>query len=222
MKKLTKITVLILIVAFTTNSYAQKFGVKTGLNISKMMVKDDNDTYTDDMKSKLGFQLGPVVEFPMGKIMSLETGLLFSTKGFKEEDSGDTWEYTGKTNLVYMDIPVSFRIGFDAGAMKIFGALGPYFGIGLTGKEKWEYTDSDFPEDNEDDSEKIDWGSGDTDDIKRMDIGFNIGAGAAVKNFEFGLNYGLGLANLYPQETNNNLKVKNRVFSITAAYKFGR
>ena len=130
MKKLTKVFLIAILVAFATESFAQvNFGVKAGLNLSNATVKDNDDTYSDDFDSKLGFQLGPVVEFGFNDMISLETGLLLSTKGYKVEDSGSDmgmdWEYVDKVNIMYINIYVNERVGFDVGGMRIYGAVGP-------------------------------------------------------------------------------------------------
>ncbi|MFC2104251.1 porin family protein [Bacteroidota bacterium] len=204
MKKLTKITILLIFVAFATNSYAQKFGIKTGINIASVSVKDDDEDISDEIYSKVGLQLGPVVEFPMGDLLSLETGLIFSNKGARDEA-----RFADATiiSLNYFEMPVNLRIGFDAGPMKIYGNFGPYVGIAISGR----YEDEKFEIGNDEDE----------DDIKRTDIGLNIGAGAGIRGFEFGLNYGTSLTSIAPQ-TVNGFKVKNNVFSIVFAYKFGK
>ncbi|MDX9696612.1 MAG: porin family protein [Bacteroidales bacterium] len=223
MKKVTKILILIVFVAFATESFAQKFGLKAGLNFANMLNKNDDITSSDEYKSKLGFQVGPVVEFDLTDMFSLETGVIFSTKGFKTEDAGTSifgdWETVSRINLNYLDIPVNLRAGYDIGSIKVIGNIGPYIGIALSGKEKIETTIDGDTDINE---TKLEIGSDKGEDnIKRTDFGLNIGASAAYKEFEVGLNYGLGIANLSPS-TDNGTKFKNRVFSITFAYKLSR
>jgi len=223
MKKVSQILILFVLVAFAKESFSQEFGVKAGLNFSNMLAKDNDVTLSDDYKSKLGFQFGPVVEFPFSDLLSLETGLMFTTRGFKTEDSGSSfgvdWESKRSVNVNYLDIPINLRAGFDVGSMRIYGNFGPYIGIALSGKYKSEYT---VAGDTEEDDEKLDIGSDKgEDDLKRTDFGLNIGAAVAITSFEVGLNYGLGLANL-SSSTDNGAKMKNRVFSITVAYKLGK
>ncbi|OFX88681.1 MAG: hypothetical protein A2W99_04225 [Bacteroidetes bacterium GWF2_33_16] len=223
MKKITKILILIVFVAFATESFAQKFGLKAGLNFANMLNKNDYITASDEYESKTGFQVGPIVEFRLTNLLSLETGVLFSTKGFKTEDSGKlygvNWETLSSYNLNYLDIPVYLRVGYNIGSVRVFGNIGPYIGIALSGKEKIERT---VDVATEIDEYKIQIGSEKGEDnIKRTDFGLNIGISAALKEYEIGLNYGLGLANLSPS-TDNGTEFKNRVFSITFAYKLSR
>jgi len=57
--------------------------VKGGFNLSNVFVKDNDGTYTDDLKSKPGFNIGITAELPISEKVLFETGLLLSTKGFK-------------------------------------------------------------------------------------------------------------------------------------------
>lgn len=224
MKHLTKVFVIAILVAFASESFAQvNFGVKAGLNLANLTVKDNDNTYSDDFKSKLGFQVGPVVEFGFNDMISLETGLLLSTKGHKIEDSGSNfgidWESKQSLNIMYLNIPINARAGFDVGGMRIYGAVGPYIGVGLSGKAKGEYT---VDGETETDDESIEFGSDEEEsDLKRLDYGLSVGAGAVFGAFEVGLNYDLGLANLSPY-TDNGAKINVKVFSLTAAFKFGK
>ena len=143
------------------------------------MFKDDDDTYSDDFKMKPGFHVGVTAEFPFSDMVSFETGLLLSTKGYKisEEESimGETIKIEGKANLLYIDIPLTAKATFDVGGAKLYGTFGPYLGFGLSGKSKTEVSGGGESETEEED---VKWGSGDDDDLKRLDFGLTIGAGA--------------------------------------------
>ena len=109
MKYLAKILVVVIVCTMTTDLFAQNFVVKGGLNLSNMVTKDDDDTYSDDFKMRPGFHVGAAVEFPINEMFSFETGLLLSTKGFQtsEEETydGEILKYEQKLNLLYFDIP---------------------------------------------------------------------------------------------------------------------
>ena len=207
----------------TTESYAQTFGVKAGLNLSNMLVEDDDDTYSDDFKVNPGFHVGATAEFPITELFSFETGLLLSTKGFKvsEEETfmGETVKYESKLNLIYLDIPLTAKASFDLGGARIYGVFGPYIGMGLSGKSKFEITAMGETETEEED---IKLGSDeDEDDVKRLDFGLTMGAGVEISSIQIGLSYGLGLANISPY-TDGGSKISNRVLGISVGYKFGR
>lgn len=224
MKNNVKLLFLFLVVLITKQSYAQSIGLKGGLNLSNMLIKDDTETYSEDFKMKLGYQFGAIAEFPISNIFSFETGLLLTTKGYRiteeESEDGDTYKYTEKLNLLYLDIPLTGKASFNIGNAKVYGLFGPYIGFGLSGKYKAIYEEtSDGETEREEEEETVEWGSDeDESDIKRLDYGLVMGAGVEFKSFQLGLNYNFGLANISPY-SEDGFKYNNRVIGITLAYK---
>jgi hypothetical protein len=209
MKFVAKILIVAFMLSAGMESFAQIVGVKAGLNLSNMLVKDDDDTYSDDLKMKPGLHLGVTAEIPLDEMISFETGLFFTQKGYKYEQSfmGETVDI--KLNLNYLEIPLQGKATFDVGGAQIYGLFGPYVGFGIAGKYKYD-----------DDDEDVEWGSDEDDsDYKRLDFGVNIGAGVQVDAFAFGLSYGLGLANISPY-SDGGFREKNRVLGISVAYRF--
>jgi hypothetical protein len=222
MKYLVKLFVVVIAFTMTTELFAQNFGFKAGLNLSNMLAKDDEDTYSDDFKMNPGFHLGATAEFPLAEMISFETGLLLSTKGFKisEEETffGETIKTEMKMNLLYLDVPLTAKATFDLGGAKIYGVFGPYAGLGLTGKIKVEAT---FDGETLTEEEDILWGSDeDESDLKRLDFGLIMGAGVEINSIQIGLTYGLGLANISPVTDGGSI-INNRVLGLSVGYKFG-
>lgn len=214
MKNLSGLFVIVFVLTLATESFAQNFGVKGGLNLSTMLMKDNDKTYSDDFKMKPGFHIGATAEFPMTEMLSFETGLLLSSKGFKLSREG----YEGKVSLTYLDIPLTGKAFFDIGDIKAFGVFGPYVGIGLSGKEKFDDT---YEGEMETEERDVEWGSdAEESDFKRLDYGVIIGAGVELNAIQIGLSYNLGLANISPS-TEDGYKVSNRVLALSIAYKFG-
>lgn len=212
MKKLSKVLFVLLLVVISAQTYAQKFGIQAGLNLSNQVWKDDDDTYSDDFKMLPGFNAGITLEMGFSDLIGLEVGLLADNKGFKMEESFDGEEVSMKASLLYLDVPVLIKVGPSFGDAKVFAAVGPYFGFGLAGKYKME----GFGEEEEDD---VTWGNDEEDDFKRLDYGAKFGIGAEVMNFTVGAYYSLGLANL-STFTDDGAKMSNRVISISVGYKF--
>lgn len=190
MKKITLLLIFITLVI--SGTFAQRFGVKGGLNITNLNVVGH------DYNAKLGIHLGPVAEFHFGDIFGLETGVLLSTKGAKDNDTDI------KINLTYLEFPINFRAGYDFGTTRVYGILGPYLGFAVGGK----YKDGDV-------STKVDFGG--EGELKRFDAGMTIGACAAVSIFELGFTYNHGFVNISDWHT-----TKNRAFYLSVAYKFGK
>jgi hypothetical protein len=211
--------------------------VKSGLNLSNMLVKDDENTYSTNCKWKSGFHLGITAEFPITETVVFETGLLLSTKGFKfnvtdtlyDEPPGYGYEYgeayqsQGKIcdskrslNLLYLVIPLTAKTYFNVGRTRLFGALGPYIGYGLSGKSKSKNTINGQTESQEVD---VNWGSGDNDDAKRLDFGLSADIGMEIRTIQIGLSYNLGLANI-SADTFFGQKINNRALGLSIGYKF--
>jgi opacity protein-like surface antigen len=166
-----------------------------------------------------GFHIGGIIDFQFTDLLSLETGLILDTKGFKFEEGGTGYSYKEKLNTFYLDIPIVLKVSVDAGSsVRIFGTAGPYIGIGLTGKWKSIY---EYQGTEDTDEEKVEWGNTDDDHLKRLDYGLTFGAGVEIKAFLVGISYDLGLANISAY-TDLETKVKNRVLRITVGFWFGK
>lgn len=222
MKNRITYVILLLFLALSTTSLAQIFGVKAGMNLSNLSVKDEYDSYSDNFKMKPGFHIGPTIEFQINETFTFESGLLLSTKGTKMSDKekyqDNTYEFSSKANLYYLDIPITAKAVTDVGSSRIFATFGPYIGVGLSGKMKSEYTQNGKTGTDESD---INFGPDEEeDDLKRLDYGLIAGAGIEFNAIQVGITYSLGLANISTY-TDDGDKVKSRVLGISLAYKFG-
>lgn len=215
-----KLFIVVIAFTMTSQTFAQTFGVKAGLNLSEMLVKDNNGNYSDQRKMRPGFNIGATTEFQMTQMFSIETGLLFSTKGYnmnlEDNSMGITRKIKGHVNLSYIEIPLTAKASLDVGSVRVFSALGPYFGIGLNGKYQTETTTTGV---TTTDKFNIKFGSGDGSFYKRFDYGLSFGAGVEINAIQIRLSYCLGLANL-TTTTNDNTKEKNRVLAISMGCKF--
>ena len=107
-------------------------GPRVGLNVSSLSVSNlemDND------KSKIGFNVGVAVEFPIVRSFYINSGLFYTTKGIKFEDSDLDWSEKETYNAGYLELPLyaSYRLNF-AEASQLQINFGPYFAYGVNGK----------------------------------------------------------------------------------------
>ena len=205
MKNLTKFFVMVCLLTFSANTFAQTFGVKAGLNLSNLVLKHNDETLTNSMKP--GFHIGPTAEIPINEMFSFEPAVLLSTKGYKYSEPG----YDESINLLYIDVPLTGKATYDVGGVKIYGAFGPYVGVGLTGK----YKTSDSPD------YTLKWGKAADDDLERFNYGLVFGAGVEFNAFQLGISYELGLANMAPSDAEGE-KIHDRVLGISLGYWFGK
>lgn len=220
MKSFSKLIFLFVVFAITTQVNAQSFAVKAGMNLSNMVVKESDSTLSNDYKSNIGFNFGGTIEIPMVNNFSLEPGIFVSTKGFHEEISEDFFgiKYSMKMNmnLYYIDIPINGKYTFNMNNFKIYGLLGPYLGIGLTGTYKQESTAMNQTQTEEKtvvfDSKNEEF------HLNRFDYGFQIGAGVEVQSFLFAITYNYGLGNILPN-TENNSTATHRILGFSVGYR---
>lgn len=223
MKNLFKLLVVLFVLTITTDSFAQRFGIRAGAVMTNMLMEDDDDTYSDDYKLKPGFTVGVVGEIPFSDMFFFEPGLMLTTKGFKFESEetvmGQTFKTEGSMNPLYIDIPLNFKVaGEVADNVKLYGIAGPYFGLGIGGNSKAKVEVLGVSEEMD---EEIKWGSEvEEDDLKMFDYGVTIGGGVEFGPVQAGLFYSLGLANISPY-TEGGAKIANRTMGLTVTWFFG-
>ena len=234
MKIFTKISMGFLITLFSFQTNAQTFGIKGGLNLANMLYKDDDRTYSDNYSMNPGFHIGLTIDVSLNDFLSFESGLLLSTKGMNNDheytnpypygygggyaDVSSKWSSKDlrKTNLYYLDVPLTIKISHNIGSiLKIFGAVGPYIDIGLSGNLKWVRESNGEKETKEFD---VIWEN--EFDYKRLDMGLSFGGGVEIHSITTGITYDLGLSNIYATQYIGPTK-KNRVLKFSVGYMFG-
>ena len=133
-----------------------------------------------------------------------------------ESYEGITYSASAKVNLFYLDIPVYGKLYADVGQTRIYGMAGPYIGIGLGGKTKVEGSGGGESYNEE---SSIEWGSDETDDLKRVGLGLAVGGGIEVNSFLFEFTSHFGLNNISPQ-ADYDIVARNRAFMFSLGYKF--
>lgn len=204
--------------SFWDNDQAEQkiiVGPRVGLNVSTLSF---TNLEADGDKSKVGFNVGVAVEFPIVRSFYINSGLFYTTKGIKFEDSGRDWTETETFNAGYLELPVyaSYRLNF-AEESQLQINFGPYFAYGVNGKVSEEYVEDG-------DKEKYSYdlfGTGeDKAGIKRFDCGLGIGLGYTFHKIYLGINYQFGLANIADKEEWGNGEIKNSNFNISIGYNF--
>jgi len=209
-----KLLIIVFALGMASTSFAQTFALRGGLNLANMKLEAEGEESPDTEMSP-GFHVGGIVEIPLSEVFAIETGLLLSTKGLKQEETDPNFGTSKFVITTYnLDIPITAKAYVNAGSeIKIYFNLGTYLGYGLSGKFKEEYNGTT-------DEDDIEMGSDpETDDMKRFDFGLLGGAGIEFKSFQLGAAYSLGLADLFT-DPDFGLKMYNRVLAISVGYKF--
>lgn len=180
---------------FTLNHcFAQEISIRGGLNHSQFWWEYDDVTGSaPGAKLNPGFNIGPIVDLTATKIFSVETGVLFTSKGYKASNMVNDVIVDSRKTLYYLEIPLLCKITVPVKKVGIFATGGPYIGEALYGKDKLEtYVNSVSDHQWE---ENIKWGD-ELDEYDRFDYGLKFGVGLRYYRWQIGAFYELGLKNI--------------------------
>lgn len=215
--------ILLILILFASTTFANDlfFGVKAGINLSNMIDEGgDEDLNIDFDENYLfipGFHAGFLLEMNYNDFTSFEADLLFSTKGYRVKNEQINQTITNRFITYNIEIPILAKFNKQLDLIDLFVGIGPYLGFTFLGTYEEEISDTENF--NESNTNKLELGGKDGDDIKPFDFGLIANTGIGFKNFAFIISYELGVANLSPISTSD-FKKKNRVIGFSLAYKF--
>ncbi len=224
------------------------YGIKAGINVCDMSIKTSlENVYPTPTKFKAGYHAGVFFLYDLSSVVSIESGLLFTTKGY----SVDLDKYISKDNTPnvrdlkvdgysrstfnYIEIPLRSRIKVFK---NIYALAGAYFAVGVGGKDKADYTVI-----KDGGKEHIKYGTKKEpvfSDIELLpipgtnfytfpegnpyygiDFGLQAGLGYQFKAFMLSADYSLGLVNTVARvsgRSDKNFINKHRVISVSVSY----
>ncbi|MEE1233759.1 MAG: porin family protein [Phocaeicola sp.] len=199
MKRFFSALMVMALLLITIPANAQlKFGVKGGLNISKVSVskdilKSDNQT---------GFFIGPMAEFTVPVVgLGFDVAALYNQSGVAVSDVDGEANSTLKTVEIPINVKWTFGLGSTAG---IYVAAGPQFGFNVGNRiiqDLYEF--------------------------KKNNTTFNVGAGVKlIRHLQIGVNYNFGLSRVASIIGNDEFKefagekIRNNTWQISLAYLF--
>lgn len=204
MKKM-RLTALVMMLAIVTAVSAQlNLGIKGGVNMSNLVYDDE----VNDKNPKIGFHVGLAADYDFAPSMALQTGLFFTTKGYKFES--ESVDYT--ENLMYLQLPVhlAYKVDVTPGTRIVFHA-GPYVAYGVGGSRKADVGDLT----NEWDVDKI-FGD-EARQYKPFDAGLGLGVGTEFGPLLLDIGWDMGLVNISHIDDEN---VKNQNAYLSVGYRF--
>ncbi|MBP7172702.1 MAG: PorT family protein [Cloacibacterium sp.] len=197
-----KVFLAVAIVA-SSLSFAQKFGVKAGTNISTI----STDGY-DETKAKMGFYAGAFYNIPVTEMFRIQPEVIYNNLGSEAKGSVLGQPYTRALDLNYISIPVMLQI---KPTEHFYVEAGPTFGFLVGAKTNTSYNGTTvIRELNNDDFNKFNLGVGGG---LGVDITDNIGINAR---------YIYGFSDVTKPDSDPNIKAKNRnnTVQIGLNYKF--
>lgn len=195
-----KIYLLSAFVFFSAVASAQTLIPKIGFAIAKAKPSEGDG----NVKSRLGLSIGAELEYPISDMFSAQAGLLIIGKGATYSDE----DFEAKDRITYLELPILAKVWFGEDDMRFYANAGPSLSFAMGGKSKVEF-------DGETETEKLKFGSGEEDDYRGFDLGFQLGGGILLmEKYQIDLRYGLGLSNISPV-TDGGFSIKNKTFQIT-------
>jgi len=210
-----------LAIAQSTDKAKISFAILGGINFQNLSGKDNNgDKLANDML--LGYHGGVNVQIPIAPDFYFQPGLLFTTKGAKNNYGS----LTGTYKLSYIELPLNFVYKALLGKGSFMLGFGPYIGYGIGGKASVQYSSTTYETDILFKS-VVEAGDPWVPYFKAFDAGGNIFAGFEMAGGIFlQLNGQLGMLKINPEDNrtlkiySDKLSVKNTGFGISLGYRF--
>lgn len=207
MKKIVSLVLLLTAMTLSLQAQGVKFGLKGGLNISKMslnkdVIKSDNQT---------GFYVGPTVKISLPLSFGLDIAALYDQRSADVETgtsaasgSSQTTPATGTEKITQktLNIPVNLRYNIGlGGSAGIYLAAGPQFGFPV-GDKVYNTKVGEYR-------------------LKDANLSINFGAGIyLLKHLEIGFTYNLAAGKSGEFSGWNDVDTHNNAWQIGAAIYF--
>lgn len=194
MKKVLSLLMVVVALMMAAPAQAQliKFGVKGGMNFSKLDI--DVETLGDIMDNSTGFFIGPMAEVTLPIIgLGVDGALMFSQRG------------KGEYKQQGIEIPVNLKYTFGLGSMfGIYLAAGPDF--------FFNFKDITVP--------ILVGGDAiyNAEASKKTQVALNLGAGLKLlRKLQVGVTYQVPMGNSFDLK---NVDIKNKTWQVSLAYIF--
>lgn len=202
-KSIITMVVMALFAVMPANAQGIAFGVKGGVNFTKMSIDDD----AVKSESGVGFFIGPTLKIDFLPFLGIQGSIMYEQANSKVDGE----KIKRQSIIIPIDARVSFKFKEGAG---IYLATGPQFGFNV-GDSEFTWNDTSTYKN--------------TFQMKKSMFNWNFGVGAMLsKHFELGVVYSLGISKTGELEAeidkakanNNELKPKSSTWQISASYFF--
>lgn len=196
--------VLCLVFACATSALAQEraaFGVKGGVNFANITF--DVEGVDINFDKRTGLVAGAFVVWPAEARVALQLEALYSQKGARFDEQGSTFD----VDVDYLDVPILARVSTPlTTGTRLYAFGGPLLAFRLRARGETLF-------DGEGENGDI------SDEVEPIDFGLVAGAGVEFGRMLVDARYTWGLKALNKEDTDE-VKVKSRVFSIMAGFRF--
>ena len=196
---------------------AQIIGLKGGLSLSQIhsqineipQIGLEASEETSDFLVHHHFGLS--LEFPIKKVISIETGVLLSIKGGKMKvlDSNPPVWVDKKVFIAYYNLPLNLKGTFPiSDEISLLASAGIYFDLAIFGLDKIEDRNPSILNLGVDDA------------FGRFDFGFASGLGVLYNSISIGLSHEFSLVNISGVKEFGDRRI--RLWKLSLAYQFNR
>lgn len=197
MKKFIPVTILFFLL-LSASSYGQiAFGIKGGLNLTTLDVRDPELSY----ESRTGYHAGIFLRTSFGKVALQPELLLFTQRGQIQS----SFFGTAQESFTYVSVPVMLKF-YPVGGLNI--QLGPQFGFLVDGEREYDSFLGSGRQDI-------------TEHYKKSDVSVSLGAGY---DFDFGLaldvRYNIGIKDI--NNAADGQEARSRIILLSLGWNFLR
>jgi hypothetical protein len=183
---------------------APALGVLAGITSSNITI--DGEVISVSLDSRTAITGGVSVQFPLGSMLALEVDALYTEKGTKISDGGDSAEL----KLSYIDVPVLLRYTLGTAEAKPFILAGGSLGLKLDCKVG--ATSGSV-------SANADCTAINENDQKGLDLGVTFGGGVAFNRLSLQARYTTGLGDIF-DDNDDTVTSKNKALFLLAGFAF--
>jgi hypothetical protein len=204
------LTLIVLTMTFGLIHAQTVFGVKGGMNISRIT---GDDAYVS-ADSHLGFHAGILTRLYLTESLILQPELLYTQKGYNHKYLDGDVEHRIRNSFDYVELPGLVKFNIDAGTV----AIQPYAGVAVSylvnAKSKETVSNDDV---------SITYNNDVKDDVNTLGFGFLVGADVVVaEKFLAGGRYNFGVSNIYKKGYEGGNDIRNGVLMLSLGYMFSR
>ncbi len=205
------VSVMLVGMLFSPGFSAVKFGVKGGLALANWSTSEP--LFGDyPLKNKAGFVFGAFTNIGLARNFSFQPEILYVQKGPKVSVAEGEVTGTVKFNTDYLEIPLLLMYSFQKEGSTLIPSIfaGPFVGLNLSAKEKIKIPGEEYTYDFK-------------DEIKNVEYGVTFGLGLAKKMSKMTLHsdirYDLGLSNL-AEDAEGGFSIKTRTWLFMVGISF--
>jgi|GEM_PF-2601679 len=203
-----------------------KISFNAGANLSKVSWKESANSAAIKNTWNPGYQLGLHTTVPMRiqrHSLHVQTGLIFSTKGYRQDYEDNSGKGVLSVKPWYGEVPLNILYRIPGNIERFFIGAGGYFACGLGGRWTMKYDTWGWDNGS---IEYTDISKQDSDDTKfnygrRTDMGVNMLIGMIISpSLYLQLNGQAGIKNIAPTENKKMTReeFRNRTLSLSMGY----